>query len=286
MFEEVAKYSIERKLNEVELLTKQIDEIYLERNIQEERMIFDSNDESLKKSISSDSESENESENHNGKELKLKNERQIEKFFFLNDDDDDVLLVDLNEEIAKNTAISIAPGENKKPVPWLNYPDIHELTFPKIYGGQKFNLNKVSYTNRVKSELRRADRRSCVPDHVLYMAKEKQERQCFENINVCLRKLKGTDMNAGKLLEGGVIDDLVLHDAGYRVLSNIRSSPAYWEKRKKEVMALLRQLGRPTFFITLTANEKRSPELLQTLYKCHYNKDITLEEAIGLRKRN
>lgn len=201
----------------------------------------------------------------------------------MNDDDDDVLLLDLNEEIAKNTKLSIAPGENKKPVPWLICPDIHELSFPKIYCGERFNLNKVSYTNRVKSELRRADRRSCTPDHVLYMGKEKQERQCFATLNVCLRKCIGDpNMTAGNVSKDGAIDNLVSHDAGFRVLKNIRSSTPYWEMRKKELMTLLRQLGKPAFFITLTANEKWSPELLQVLHKYHNDKDLTLKEALEL----
>lgn len=72
------------------------------------------------------------------------------------------------------------------------------------------------------------------------------------------------------------------YDAGYRILSNIRSSPSYWETKKKELMALLRQLGKQTFFLTLTAKEKRCPELLQVLYEYHHNKDITLDEAMNL----
>lgn len=82
----------------------------------------------------------------------------------MNDDDDDVLLMDLNEELAQNAIIAIGPGENRKPIPWLIFPNIDEVSFPKIFVGQKFNLNNVSYTKRVTSELRRADRRSCVPD--------------------------------------------------------------------------------------------------------------------------
>lgn len=47
-------------------------------------------------------------------------------------------------------------------------------------------------------------------------------------------------------------------------------------------MALLRQLITPTFFLTLTANEKRSPELLRTLYKYHFDAEITREAALEL----
>lgn len=134
----------------------------------------------------------------------MRTEDEIAAFFSLNDDDDDVLLLDLNEEIAQNAVISIAPGQNKKPIPWLIYPNIDELTYPNLFNGDKFNTNKVSYTKRVISELRRADRRSCFPERVLFMAKQKQERQCLSNINMCLRKVKQTEnMKAGQFLQKG-----------------------------------------------------------------------------------
>lgn len=120
----------------------------------------------------------------------MRTDRQIAKFFSLNDEDDDVLLMDLNEEIAQNSTLAIAPGQNKKPIPWLIHPDIYELSFPKIFAGQKLNLYKLSYTRRVTSEIRRADRRSSIPERVLFMAKQKQERQVMTNINVCFAKLK------------------------------------------------------------------------------------------------
>lgn len=59
-------------------------------------------------------------------------------------------------------------------------------------------------------------------------------------------------------------------------------SPAYWEKIKRNVFALIRQLGQPTLFVTLTSAEKRWPELLQVLYKYHHHILITFEEAMYL----
>ncbi|XP_031637004.1 uncharacterized protein LOC116349612 [Contarinia nasturtii] len=200
--------------------------------------------------------------------------------FIIDSDDENAL----EEAAATVAAFATTKTSNSKTNDDADNSDsMCELTFPKIYAGGTFNTNSVSYTNRVKSELRRADRRSCDPDHVLYMAKEKQERQCLSNINVCLRKVKGLEnMTAGNFLKEDTVNNLVSHDASYRILSQIRSSPAYWETKKKELMALLRQLGKPVFFLTLTANEKRCPELLQLLYQYHYNKEITLEEAMEL----
>lgn len=189
----------------------------------------------------------------------------------------------MNDEIAKNAIITIAPGQSKKPLPWLNYPDLDELCNPKRFGGQPFNTNNVSYGKRVKSELCRADRRSCSPTRVLFMAKLKQEKELFANMNVCLRKVKGKTVTVENAMNPEYIDDMIKHDAGYRMLANIRTSPAYWEKIKNYSFAMIRQLGQPTFFMTLSPGEKRWPELIRVLYKYHHHEEITVEEAMRLR---
>lgn len=66
------------------------------------------------------------------------------------------------------------------------------MSFPKIFAGKRFNTNNVSYTNRVKSESKRHDKRSQIPTRQLYSAKKKQGH----DINICLRKMTTKD---GKL---------------------------------------------------------------------------------------
>jgi hypothetical protein len=51
-------------------------------------------------------------------------------------------------------------------------------------------------------------------------------------------------------------------------------------EKKKEVMAMVRQLVVPTFFLTLSAAETRWRELLVALVKINRNKSITKEQAI------
>lgn len=114
------------------------------------------------------------------------------------------------------------------------------------------------------------------------MAKQKQERECLSNINVALRKVKGQNVTAQQILKEEFVDSLVQHDAGFRILKNIRTSPAYWERIKGELLTMIRQLGRPAIFLTLSPGETQWPELLQNLYKHHYGKDITNEEAMNL----
>uniref|UniRef100_A0A8D9E244 ATP-dependent DNA helicase n=1 Tax=Cacopsylla melanoneura TaxID=428564 RepID=A0A8D9E244_9HEMI len=204
--------------------------------------------------------------------------------------DEEVMLVDRNCEAAqqgnvaaeKNGTTVMAPGQGKTPVSWHNVEYLDELSFPKIYGGFPLDEDKkLSYAQRVKSECRRSDRRACVPRRILFMAKQKLERSVMGNVNVCLRKIKtNTKINAGLATSDSFISDAMRFDDGFRVLQQVRSSPAFWESKKKTLLALIRQIGFPTFFLTLSATEIKWPELIRILHKLAEGTEISLEAAM------
>ena len=113
------------------------------------------------------------------------------------DSDDDcfeknheVLIIDRNQEIINDVKI-IAPGQNKEPLPWHKTENINELCFPRIFGVNVIdNEKKLTYSERILSEIRRWDRRSCEPTRLLFMAKQKLEKAVFSSMNACLRKFK------------------------------------------------------------------------------------------------
>lgn len=85
------------------------------------------------------------------------------------------------------------------------------------------------------------------------MADRKLVNQVYANMNVCLRKGKSDGpVTAGNVLNNDFVNNLVSHDDGFRILKN----PAYWEASKKNLLAMIRQLGTPTIFLTLSASEK------------------------------
>jgi PIF1-like helicase/Helitron helicase-like domain at N-terminus/OTU-like cysteine protease/Helicase len=201
---------------------------------------------------------------------------------FDSSDDDEVLLYNRNKD--NNEIKTIAPGQGKAPQPWHMIDSIDELCFPKIFVGHNFDENKkLSYSNRAKLEAMHNDRRSCIPERILYMAKCKLEKSMMSEINICLRKKKSTDkITAGNIINANAIDQLIQHDDGFRVMKNVRSTPAYWEARKKELLAMIRQLGTPTIFLTLSAAEKQWPELLVILQECKNRNILTEREAIEM----
>ncbi len=85
-------------------------------------------------------------------------------------------------------------------------------------------------------------------------------------------------LTAGDLKRPGGVKDIISNDDGYRVFKHIRSSPAYWKEQSKRVVAMVRQLGRCTFFITLSAAETKWNELIGILEKVLNKRDITEED--------
>lgn len=73
-----------------------------------------------------------------------------------------VLLIDENAETANNIRI-FASVQRKFPAPWHIIDDIDELYLPRRFAGYKVDTPKsITYSDIVKSEFRRKDRRSCI----------------------------------------------------------------------------------------------------------------------------
>jgi hypothetical protein len=76
--------------------------------------------------------------------------------------------------------------------------------------------------------------------------------------------------------------DIVKTNIGYTDLKCLRGSPHYHEAAKKDVFAMLRQLGSPTFFITNSMADTRWPELLQALVWQAQRVNMTHDEVMNL----
>ena len=92
--------------------------------------------------------------------------------------------------------------------------------------------------------------------------------QSDANIALCITKgrtLGRLQINAGMLKQPEVVCNLVCTDHAYKFLKNICGSPAYWQHELNEVMAMLRVLGIPTWFLTLSAADLHWPEMIQAV---------------------
>lgn len=97
---------------------------------------------------------------------------------------------------------------------------------------------------------------------------------------IALRKHKRglNRVTAGDLKKEGAFDKLIHADEGYRFLRSIRGSPPYFEKAKKDLFAMIRQLGPATLFCSFSAAETKWIHLLKMLGKLVDSKDYTADE--------
>lgn len=83
----------------------------------------------------------------------------------------------------------------------------------------------------------------------------------------------------------GAVDKLVKHNEGYHILKTLRGSPAYYEAAKKDLFAMIKQLGIPTWFISLSAAETKWKSLLVTLARLVDNNILSPNDALNLSWR-
>lgn len=105
-------------------------------------------------------------------------------------------------------------------------------------------------------------------------------KQVTDKCNLALRKCKthGKSMTANEMKNPENVNNLVRHDEGFFVFRQLRNSPAYLETRKKDVFAMIRQLGLPTWFMSLSAADTRWNDLIRALGVLNDGKEYTDEE--------
>lgn len=201
---------------------------------------------------------------------------------------DDEVNPGAEETLLDNTFenIVIAPGEGKIPVSLLFDLNAEILAFPTIFGGQERKFPAfLTYTKLIRSLILNRNRAACRADFLLFGYRKSELYRLSNTISTCLRQKQNSSMpipKASDFLNEEFIDNLIQHNQGYRFLKNFPSSPSYWEKEQIRMLAAIRQLGMPTFFITLSAAETRWPELLMNLSKLIDDKDISMDENIQL----
>ena len=72
-------------------------------------------------------------------------------------------------------------------------------------------------------------------------------------------------------------DNLMRNNSAYTAFKTIRGTSMYFEDKKKDLMAYIRQLGPPTVFCTLSAAEFDWDDLAKSIYETKTNQTVTME---------
>ena len=106
----------------------------------------------------------------------------------------------------------------------------------------------------------------CV-ENIFFKAKKLQMKILLGKSQVALRKCKGNSrtLNAAQLKQEGAIENLIHHDEEFQFFKALRGSPPYFEKAKKDLFAMIRQLGPASLFCSFSSAETQWIHLLRIL---------------------
>ena len=192
----------------------------------------------------------------------------------------------VNETVTDEMVIS--PCEGKEPVPLYDDKFCEELSFPDLFPtgayGYKverdipltltryFNQRLLNYSQRFSSN----------SDYIFFAQMITQQEKIMSRINIAMKKVKG-NLTAGEFRNNydDIVTSLLRDKDAFKFLSEVKGSPAYWKNFLNQVLAMVRQLGLPTFFLTLSCADLRWDELVEIICRLE-NRDLSDEEIANM----
>ncbi len=182
--------------------------------------------------------------------------------------------------------LCLAPGEGNTPEVVLQMEaKCFPVEFPNASNTLSMNREgKLSPSRYFNARIFSTDNRfASNPEYIFFALYATEVQQIWDNICIALRRgntktIEGKAITASMLTDNEQVKKLIRRNEGYRFLSKIRGTPAYWETSKKDVFAMIRQLGIPTFFITFSAADRRWIEIDNAILISQGKQPMTAEE--------
>ncbi|XP_066269843.1 uncharacterized protein [Branchiostoma lanceolatum] len=183
------------------------------------------------------------------------------------------------EQVADGDNIfSLAPGENQTPFPFLADDRFEELANPSKYpfgsgglGDTDKRQRKITAKRYFNQRILHMDGRFAKDIEYLLTAQYITEaKQVSDSIQINLRQTRGQTfqnkiVNAGLMKNTVNVQAMLRTDNAYKFMKNIRGSPAFWNSVLLDLLAMVRQLGIPTWFLTLSAADMQWPEVIRSI---------------------
>ena len=230
-------------------------------------------------------------DDNNGNDVKSGDDEDAGMQNFLEADEQEVACGNMdtlldNADANSDSVFVVAPGEGQTPLSIFQDKNAEYLAFPTIFCGQTRTANDnrerpIHYSDICKAELRSVDRRCALSvPNMFFKLKKLQMKQISDRVNVSLKrcKLKDMTLTVNDVLNEENVKKLVRLDEGYRIFRTLRNSPPYLESRKKDLFAMIRQLGLPTWFMSLSAADTKWIDLLSCLGKLVEGKTFCEED--------
>ncbi|XP_069106088.1 uncharacterized protein [Argopecten irradians] len=173
---------------------------------------------------------------------------------------------------------SVAPCEKNNPISILMEKGIEAKAFPVLFpdGENVFSDERdtvITLSRYLHNRLMNVDNRFAQDTNFLFFAQYISElQQVISSVSIALRKGEkigkdGQSINAGILQNQELVKDILKKDDGYKFLRPIRGTPPYWQATQKDLFAMLRQLGLPTWFCSFSSAEMRWTDIIESILK-------------------
>ncbi|XP_062577465.1 uncharacterized protein LOC134239308 [Saccostrea cucullata] len=196
--------------------------------------------------------------------------------------------VDIAQEVLDHyfdDVYNIAPGEGKNPIRMLQEEGNEAKTFPHLFPSGNFSWNehrdvKITLSRYFNNRLMNSDNRFAKDTNYIFFSQYMSElNQVIEKTQISVRKslskLDGGKAVTSEMLQNpDILSKLLRNDEALRFMQPIRGTPAYWSTTQKDLFAMLRQLGIPTWFCSFSAAEYRWNEIIGSIL--HHDNDSRL----------
>ncbi|XP_064617311.1 uncharacterized protein LOC135481415 [Liolophura sinensis] len=184
--------------------------------------------------------------------------------------------VDIGQEILDQFAdnvLCLAPSEGNDPIRLLMNEENEAKAFPVLFpkGSPTYHderEKKITISRYLNTRLMHADCRFAKSTEYIFYAQYLSEvQQVLSTVSIALRKSHqpDTEQTINKLTDYDSLREILKTDSGFKFLKPIRGTPVYWQSAQKDLFAMLRQLGIPTWFCSFSAADMRWPEFIQAL---------------------
>ena len=189
---------------------------------------------------------------------------------------------------AFNEIVCVAPAEGQRPLSIMSDSNFEAMSNP-----DKFPISdgcfaaershKLIYGMYLNQRLLDVDGRFAKHIDYLFVAQYIVEaKQILDDAtNFIWRQKPGRDFTAQQANDQSIISQCLCKDKAYRFMKNVRGSPPYYQKTFYELLAMIRQLETPTWFFTLSADDMKWPDVIQTIAR-PYGVIYTDEEVAAL----
>ncbi|GBN98583.1 hypothetical protein AVEN_237272-1 [Araneus ventricosus] len=133
----------------------------------------------------------------------------------------------------------------------------------------------------------RNDHIRVTPQHILYMIMKILRMRIVNGIKSSFRCVPNMENVTRREIEDPAFINVWI-EKNFAYLKSLSNSVVHWMNRKNELFAMIRQLGKPTVFLMMSAIEIRWSHLLVILHRLnnYYKHIIDLDESNIVEKLN